>query len=146
MDYHSHNAASRTRTVGLAALLLAGFTLLVSTIGQASILFIVSMNSIPSRLPCKMSSIDMLSAFVTFLSIVGGSWVLALAKPKESIPRDLETEPLLDTFTDEKVVPPSGLEISEKRDYLRSVEVIYLPYFIAGNLCVGECPVRDLGS
>ncbi|KAJ2917863.1 hypothetical protein MD484_g2561, partial [Candolleomyces efflorescens] len=81
----------------------------------------------------------MLSAFAAFLTLVGGSWLLALAKPQRTIPTDPETEPLLEAFDNEKdmMLSSDELEVSGNEDHMRSAEVIYLPYFIAGNICLG---------
>jgi hypothetical protein len=134
-DYQCHPVIP-LRPVGLGLVVLAGWTLLLSIMGQTYVLF--SSSAVASD-ALYINSWDMVGILVAVLSIVGASWLMTLALPR---PIRLGAEmrsPMLDSLASEKRV--AMVELREDTDAnARAAQATYIPYFIAGNVCVGEPP------
>lgn len=122
------------RPVSLGLVVLAGWSFLLSTVGQAYFLFT---SPVLSSEYLYVSSADMIGFFVAFLSIVGGSWLATLAIPQKIRLNTEARSPILDTFLNEKRAVEMESR-AEKDAYIRSAQATYIPYFIAGNICLGE--------
>ena len=136
-DYQCHPVIP-LRPVALGVVVLAGWTLLLSIMGQSYVLF---SSSVVASDALYINSWDMIGILVAVLSIVGVSWLVTLALPR---PIRLGAEmrsPLLDSLASEKRV--ARIELREDVDAnVRAAQATYIPYFIAGNACVGESPFR----
>ncbi|KAJ3518751.1 hypothetical protein NMY22_g13526 [Coprinellus aureogranulatus] len=79
----------------------------------------------------------MIGVLVVFLSMVGGSWLATLAIPQRIQLNTVTQSPLLDTFVNKKRAVE--MELREEREaHVQSAQATYIPYFIAGNICLGE--------
>ncbi|KAJ3535291.1 hypothetical protein NMY22_g6553 [Coprinellus aureogranulatus] len=132
LDQQQH-AVNGPRPVALGLVVLAGWSFLISTFGQAYVLF---NSSILVSRSLYVSSADMIGVLVAFLSMVGGSWLATLAIPQRIRLNAVTQSPLLDTFVNEKRAVE--MELREEREaHVRSAQATYVPYFIAGNICLG---------
>ena len=132
-DYQRHPVIP-PRPVGLGLVVLAGWTLLLSIMGQSYVLF---SSSVVASDSLYINSWDVIGMLVAVLSVVGASWLVTLALPR---PIRLGVEmrsPMLDPFVEEKRV--ARIELRDDRDVnVRAAQATYIPYIIAGNICVGE--------
>lgn len=131
-----HQEVHTPRPVSLGLVVLAGWSFLLSTVGQAYFLFT---SPVLSSKYLYVSSADMIGFLVAFLSIVGGSWLATLAIPQEIRLTAEAQSPILDALNEKRAVE---MELKAERDaYIRSAQATYIPYFIAGNVCLGEYPL-----
>lgn len=136
MDSHpSPVASSSLRPIKLSHAILAGFTLFLATVGQSYVLW---SSPASAQSDVYVSAKDMIAVAVAFLSTLGGSWLIDMTKSsRAAVQLDLESRsPLIGTFVDEKQdtsLPPASTPLD-----IRAAQAGYLPYFIAGNVCLGE--------
>jgi len=131
---------SPPRQVALPTIVFAAWSLLVSTLGQVHVLC-NSFHPFVSK-DTFVSAANMLAFFVAFLSTIGGTWLVAMVKPQptQAIRLDSENTALLETFVNEKAFAAEPVEVDEEGD---TAQEIYMPYFIVGNLCIGEPSTVD---
>lgn len=141
---HDESHTSR-RPIAIPYLLLAGLSLLLSTFGQA---YVLLTSSFSPQYP-RVSAAHLSGIAVAILSAIGGSWLYVMAKPSSAaIQLDMESHsPLLDTFVNDK--RPLRININVKTAApldTRASQATYLPYFIAGNVCLGASRERLMTS